>query len=187
MVAVFACVLLGLLAIHAPALAQGIGDVQVLTGETGPGAGVVFDLPDLEGGQTLYVYAQGTTGNLDPLVLLSDGDADQSALRSTFLAEVEQAVAAGSDPLEVIPEFADKNFLAWDDDSGRGLDAMFQFMVPADGPYKLTITSSPSAQTFGNFRLILGIDSPKVLTGQAEPTGSTIAVVNQGESRFNKG
>ena len=187
LVAVFACVLLGLLAIHAPALAQGIGDVQVLTGETGPGAGVVFDLLDLEGGQTLYVYAQGTTGNLDPLVLLSDGDADQSALRSTFLAEVEQAVAAGRDPLEVIPEFADRNFLAWDDDSGRGLDATFQFTIPVDGAYKLAITSSPSAQTFGNFRLILGIDSPEVLTGQAEPTGSTIAVVNQGESRFNKG
>jgi hypothetical protein len=182
---VFACMVIGLLAISTHSMAQELAEVQELTGETGPGAGVVYDLPNLEQGQTLYVYAQGTSGNLDPIVFLSDGDADQSAIRSEFVAEVEQAVAAGRDPLEVIPEFADRNFLEWDDDSGRGLDAMFQFMIPADGAYKLAITSSPSAQTFGNFRLLLGLDSPEVLTGQAEPSGSTIAVINQDESRFN--
>ncbi|HCB50260.1 MAG TPA: hypothetical protein DEP47_12250, partial [Chloroflexi bacterium] len=182
---VFACMVIGLLAISTASMAQELAEVQELTGETGPGAGVVYDLPNLEQGQTLYVYAQGTSGNLDPIVFLSDGDADQSAIRSEFVAEVEQAVAAGRDPLEVIPEFADRNFLEWDDDSGRGLDAMFQFMIPADGAYKLAITSSPSAQTFGNFRLLLGLDSPEVLTGQAEPSGSTIAVINQDESRFN--
>jgi hypothetical protein len=174
-----------ILASITPANAQGPTAVQTLTGETGPGAGVVYNLPNLERGQTLYVYAQGISGNLDPLALLTEGDADQTAVRANFNAEVQQAIAAGRDPLEVIPEFANKNFLAWDDDSGRGLDAAFQFTAPADGDYKLTITSAPSAQTFGDFRLLLGIDGPEVLTGQAEPTGDTIAILNPGESLFN--
>ena len=182
---VFASTLIGLLAITLPAKAQESAEVQALTGETGPGAAIVYDLLDLKRGQILYVYAQGTSGNLDPLLLVTDGDADQNALRPNFIAEVQQAIAAGRDPLEVIPEFADKNFLAWDDDSGQGLDAMLQFMVPADGAYKLSITSSPSAQTFGAFRMLIGIDSPEVLTGQAQPTGAAIATVNQDESSFN--
>ncbi len=182
---VFASTLIGLLAITIPAKAQELAEVQELTGDMGPGAALVYDLPQLKRGQILYVYAQGTSGNLDPLVLITDGDADQSDMRSNFIAEVQQAIAAGRDPLEVIPEFADRNFLAWNDDSGQGLDAALQFMVPADGAYKLTITSSPSAQTFGAFRMLIGIDSPEILTGQAEPTTSTIAVLNQGESLFN--
>jgi hypothetical protein len=168
-----------------PAQAQELTAVQTLTGETGPGAGVVYNLPNLERGQTLFVYAHGTSGNLDPLAILTDGAVDQVAIRANFMAEVQQAVAAGRDPLEVIPEFAGKAFLAWDDDSGQGMDAAFQFKIPADGDYKLAITSAPSAQTFGDFELVLGLNAPEVLTGQAEPTGDTIAVVNQAESRFN--
>jgi hypothetical protein len=117
--------LVSLLASITPAHAQGPTAVQTLTGETGPGAGVVYNLPNLERGQTLFVYAHGTSGNLDPLALLSEGDADQAAIRANFVAEVQQAVAAGRDPLEVIPEFADKAFLAWDDDSGQGLTLRF--------------------------------------------------------------
>jgi len=63
--------------------------------------------------------------------------------------------------------------------------AAFQFRIPADGDYKLAITNAPSAQTFGDFELLLGLNAPEVLTGQAEPTGDTIAVLNQAESRFN--
>jgi len=178
-------VLFSLLVSITPANAQGPTAVQTLTGETGPGAGVVYNLPNLERGQTLYVYAQGISGNLDPLALLIEGDADQAAVRANFASEVQQAVADGRDPLEVIPEFADKTFLAWDDDSGHGLDATFQFKAPADGDYKLAVTSAPSAQTFGEFRLLLGLDVPAVLTGRAEPTGDTIAILNQEESLFN--
>ncbi len=56
-----------------PARAQEPTAVQLLTGETGPGAGVVYDLPDLGRGQTLHVYARSTSGNLDPLALMPLG------------------------------------------------------------------------------------------------------------------
>lgn len=177
--------LIWLLAINSAAKAQESAEVQTLTGETGPGAAVVFDLPDLRSGQILYIYAQGISGNLDPMLFVTDGDVDQSTVRATFTADVQQAIVAGRDPLEVIPEFADRNFLSWDDDSGQGLDAALQFMVPSDGDYKLAIGSSPSAQTFGAFRLLIGIDKAEVLTGQAESTGSTIAILNEDESRLN--
>ena len=109
MIAVF-CVLASI----TPVSAQGPAAVQLLTGETGPGAAVVYNLPNLERGQTLYVYAGGISGNLDPLALLIEGDVNQATARANFVAEVQKAVAAGRDPLEVIPEFANKSFLAWD-------------------------------------------------------------------------
>ncbi len=174
-----------LLVVIGPVQAQGVTAVQTLTGETGPDAGVVYDLPNLKRGQTLYVYAQGISGNLDPLALLMEDDADQAAVRANFVAEVQQAIAAGRDPLEIIPEFADNAFPAWDDDSGHGYAATFEFKIPANDDYQLVVTGTPSTKTFGAFQLLLGLNEPAVLTGQAKPTGDTIAVLNQKESRFN--
>ncbi len=174
-----------LLIIITPAYAQDPASVQLLTGETGSGVGVVYNLPNLQRGQTLYVYAQGISGNLDPLTILVEGEVDQATVRADFGDDVKQALAAGRDPLDVIPEFANKSFLAWDDDSGQGYDAAFEVKIPADGDYQLTVTSSPSAQTFGDFQLLLGLNKPAVLSGQAKPTGKPIAELNQTESRFN--
>jgi hypothetical protein len=176
-------VALGLAGDPAPALAQSGGSVQVLTGQVEPGRGAFYDLPRLRQGQTLYVYAEGTSGNLDPFAGVGGAELDGTTLRDDFYAEVDRAIDGGQDPLAAIPEIVDQFLLAWDDDSGTGYAAALTFPVPADGNYQLLVTSNPAYQTFGEYRLTVGLDAPDVLTGEAEPTGDTIAVLDLAASR----
>jgi hypothetical protein len=158
-----------------PARAQQAGPVQVLNGRIEDNA-VAYQLPDMKKGDTLYLYAGGTSQNFDPFVAVADSSLQLVGLRDRFYSSVDAAITAGSDPLEVVPEFADATFLAWDDDSGSGHDAATQLLIPADGDYQLLVFSTPAPKTFGDFRLLVGINTPAVLTGQAEPTGEAIAI-----------
>jgi hypothetical protein len=170
-----------------PAYAQegSQGQVQLLTGRAAPGAGSFYLLPNLKQGQTLYVYSQGTSGNLDPLLLLSDKTLDRFTVGEEFRTDVEQAIAAGRDPLEVVPEFADQFFTAWDDDSGLGYAAALEYPIPADGDYKLAVITTPAKNTSGQFRLLIGLDTPDVLGGSAEVTGDTIAIIDEENTQAN--
>ena len=161
------------------------GPIQEIAGRTEPGRAVVYSLPNLRRGETLFVHATGTSGNLDPIMALTDASLDASTLVEDFEAEVNLAIAEGRDPLVAIPEIADGLFLAWDDDSGAGYAAAFEFTVPADGDYRLLVTSTPAQNTFGNYRLRVGLDTPEVLTGEAKPTGDTIAILDEAASRIN--
>jgi hypothetical protein len=138
-----------------------------------------YMLPGLKVGQTLYVYANGTSGNLDPLVALVDADTDLDSLKEDFFSQVLAGADAGRDPLLVINEVADQLFLAWDDDSGTGYDAAFEYFIRRDGDYRLFITSPPSNPTFGEYRLQIGLNAPKVLEGSALATGDSIAYLDQ--------
>jgi hypothetical protein len=159
------------------AQAQEGGQVQELLGRIDLAQpNKVYLLSDLKQGQTLYVHMQGTSGNLDPLVGVLDSDADVDALGIEFRTAVEQAVVEGEDPLGVIPQFADERFLGWDDDSGQGYSAAMEFPIPADGDYLLLAGDAPFPGTFGQFRLLIGLDAPQVLTGEATPTGEVLAV-----------
>ena len=163
------------------------GAVQMLTGHIEPGDGAFFYvISGLERGQTLYVYASGTSGNLDPFVALADNPIDRETEREAFDAEVEAAIDEGRDPLTVVPQFADDSFVAWDDDSGTGYDAAFEYRVPQDGDFYLTLFSTPAQDTFGDFRLLIGIDAPDVLSGESEPTGDTIAILDRGASAIGE-
>ncbi len=154
--------------------------VQVVTGYIEPENGAVFyAISDLARGQTLYVYASGTSGNLDPFLALADHKIDRETARDSFEEEVAAATADGRDPLEVIPQFADELFVAWDDDSGMGYAGAFEYRVPAGGDYYLIVMSTPARQTFGDFRLAIGIDAPDVLSDGAQPTGDTIAMLDR--------
>jgi hypothetical protein len=164
------------------ALAQARGPVQALDGTLGPGEFLNYRLPDLREGQTLYVYLAGTSGNLDPTAGLVDASADLEALEVEYLGAVQQALAEGRDPLLAAREAADALFLAWVDDSGEGLAAAMGFPVPADGDYRLLVSGALSAlghSTFGDYRLLVGLDAPEVLSGEASPTGETKALLDR--------
>jgi hypothetical protein len=96
-------------------------------------------------------------------------------LRDTFWDQVELLVNQGQDPLQAVPEIYDNLFVAWDDDSGDGYAAALEFDVPTEGQYQLLITQSPGADTFGEYELLLGLNAPEVLTGEAEESGDAIA------------
>jgi hypothetical protein len=157
--------------------AQESGEVQTLTGSLEMGEFLTYRLPGLKSGQTLYVYMQGTSGNLDPVVGLTEGDADPLALEEQYLSEVQRAIAESRDPLLAVRTAFDKSLLAWDDDSGGGLAAAFASPVPADGDYFLLVSSALSGlgrNTFGGYRLTVGLNAPEVLTGEIPLEAGTL-------------
>ena len=165
----------------APAAAQERGKVQELTGTIEPGEIIIYDLPSLRQGQKLYVYATATSGNLDPIIFITDTDFHPDILEADFESAMDQAVQGGIDPLEVIEEVRDQHALAWDDDSGGGLSAALTFVVPEDGDYRLVTggaLSIAAGQTFGDYRILVGLTAPQVLEGEAAATGDTLAILN---------
>jgi hypothetical protein len=179
----FICLLISTVA------AQENASVQILTGRIEPGQAVVYDLPGLQAGQTLYAYAEGTSGDLDPFLAVASPNLNGSQLRTQFEADVNRSLAAGQDPFKVIPAIGNQYFLAWNDDTNGTYDAALQYRIPTRGDYLLIIFSSPAEllRTFGDYRLLVGIDAPQVLTGQAESTGATIAVLNTSASKTRVG
>jgi len=79
----------------APVHAEDDGPVQVLTGYYESGSILLFTLPDLTQGDTLYVYGSRASRNLDPFIGLSDTFYDSKTLEEVFLSEVNRAVARG--------------------------------------------------------------------------------------------
>lgn len=154
--------------------AQG-GPVQDITGRIEMGDLAVYRLPDLKAGRILYARVQGISGNLDPFLVLIRPGIDLDALQKAFRTELEKTIAEGGDPLVMIPEFAERHKIIWDDDGGKGYAAALRYRIPADGTYFITVRSSFARQTFGNYRLLIGIDEPAVLTGNARPRGEAVA------------
>jgi hypothetical protein len=164
------------------------GRIEVLTGYIPPEGGNFYDLPDLATGDMLYVYVEQISGNLDPYAALMKPGVARQSLRSLFEADVEEAIAQGRDPFLVIPEFSDRYFLAWDDDSGEGYASSFEYAIPGDGTYILLVTNSPAEmERFGDYRLLIGINAPEVLSGEGQPTGDSIAILDRERSGIDIG
>ncbi len=184
-VVVSAAVLLGVMATMMPVRAQGDHQVEILTGRIEPREIMVYTLPNLIEGDTLYVYATTLSGNLDPFVGIAEAGVDADALRDDFNLEVNQAIKKGRDPTEVIPEFANAVFLAWNDDQGTSYDAAAQWAIAPGGEYRLLLFPTPAnIDSFGQYQLTVGINAPEVLTGRAEATGDTIAVLDREASHI---
>ena len=142
--------------------------VQILDGRIfGPEDSKQYALPNLLQGDTLYVYVQGISGNLDPFVALLSSDQLKGVKASEFYEEVDLAIENKRDPLLVVSDYADRKFLAWDDDSGGGFTAAFEYSIPIDGSYYLVVISSPFTQSFGDYQLTVGLNAPQALTGNA--------------------
>ena len=167
--------LLFLLLAALPVWAQVGGRVQVLTGEMEPGGQAVYLLKGLRQGQRLYVYADTTSGNFDPIVALLDADTDLEALNAASQKALEAMSTRPQSAASAIDAFRDQYTLAWDDDSGEGYAAALEYEVPKSGDYRLLVSGALSAlgrQTLGTYRLLVGVNAPQVLSGEAEPTGA---------------
>lgn len=167
-----------------PGHAQERRSVQVLTQRIEAGDVHYYQLPDLNAGETLSIYVMGTSGNFDPFAALIDGGVEPSVLEESFFAEIEQAVVNGEDPFVVLPQVVSSLFVAWDDDSGGGYDAVFSKRIPEDGDYQLLVSSSPGRKTYGDYMLLIGINAPEVLTGDALPTDNGIAILDRAASEM---
>jgi hypothetical protein len=100
----------------------------------------------------------------------------------SYKKDVAELVASSPYPLIDLPALRDKYTLTWDDDSGPGSSAALSFNAPEDGDYYLLASSSLSSagrSTAGDYRLLIGLDTPQVLDGTAEPTGVVIVVQDQ--------
>jgi hypothetical protein len=158
------------------AFAQGLPQVQEFEGMIAHADDVdAVLLENLERGRTIYAYAEATSGNFDPFLGLLPGDFVPGSLSGRFDEEVAQATAENRDPLLVVEDFSERNFLAWDDDSGGGFSATFEFEVPADGDYLLILIGSPFSDSFGGYRMQVGLDASLVLLGQASAEGDPFA------------
>ena len=153
--------------------------VEELSGILGLGDVHFYTLPDLRRGDTLYTYVEGLSGNLDPFLALSGTDLHPGRLKEEYLAMVDREVTSGRDPLLAIPEIAARFFYAWDDDSGLGYSSALSYTVRQSGDYQLIVLGSPAHDTFGAYRLLIGINSPEILGGAAVTTGDTIAFLNR--------
>jgi hypothetical protein len=177
-IAILALLLCSLFLLSPPASAQK-PSIQLIEGSINLGEIDVFRLPGLVGGQTLYLSMQATSGNLDPVIGIIPGDSDLPKLRDQYTAELEQLASSSKEPLTELEALYERYFLAGDDDSGPGYSAALAFQVPQNGDYILIASGSLSAAgrgTFGDYRLLLGFDSPDVLNGTAQPNGASIAI-----------
>ena len=124
-------------------------------------------------GDKIYVRVEATSGNLDPFVALLSSEQLAGTTRGEFEEEVQLAIENNRDPLLVVSDYADSNFLAWDDDSGGGFSAAFEFTIPQDGEYFLLVFGSPFTDSFGDYQLVVGLNAPQVLSGNTTTKGDT--------------
>jgi hypothetical protein len=156
--------------------------IQGLNGHLAPGQIDVYRMQGLKAGQVVTAFMGTTSGNLDPILGVLPADEMISLKIASYSQAVQDLMATSEYPLLDLPVLRDDTFLAWDDDSGPGYSAALTFSVPRDGDYYLIASSSLSAagrQTAGNYRLLVGLDAPQVMTGTATPTGAQIAVQDQ--------
>lgn len=178
---IFVAIML-LIPIGVPTVAAQDGDTETINVQLFDGS--IADSDDLKNytlinlsqGDKLYIYVKGMSGNLDPFVALLTPEQLSGTKAGEFDKEVQQAIEENRDPLLVLTDFSDRNFLAWDDDSGGGFSAAIEFTVPEDGTYHLVVLSSPFTNSFGNYRLLVGLNAPQVLSGSAISQGETFVI-----------
>ncbi len=170
-----------------PANAQDPGPIQRITGVLSPDEALYFQINGVREGQTLYAFADNTSGNLDAFLALLPGDTDVDLLRQQFAEGVAARLAAGEGPIVAAEETAEALSLIWNDDLDDTHAAGFAFEVPADGDYLLLLRSSLARSTFGAYTLLVGLDAPEVLSGQATSRGATLAVKDEERSTHTRG
>lgn len=143
-----------------------------------PGGQAVYLLSGLKRGQVLTIYVEATSGNLDPIAALLPSTPELADTLERYQTAVQEATSQALDASQAINALRDQYTLVWDDDSGTGYAAAFEYEIPQDGDYQLLISgalSSLGRATFGSYRLLAGLDAPQVLSGAAETAGEPFA------------
>ena len=148
--------------------------VQRITDRLHAGEIHAYSLKDLQIGDRLTFSMKATSGDLDPAIGIMDTSSSPQEFMTRMRADVQSLVSKSNDPALALNEVRNRYFLAWDDDTGDGYAAAFQFDVPASGDYVLLAASSLSAfgrATAGDYELLIGLDAPDARAG-AEPGGT---------------
>jgi hypothetical protein len=161
---------------------QELPKVQVLYENLQPGESHYFDIPNLSVGDTLYVNIENLSGNLDPILGITKDNSDFRQFEEYFAIEIPEKIEKGGEFAEIFPDFADNFFITWDDNSGVLSDASITFRVPESGDYQLVVAGTyyqlqrgdKYYNTFGKYRLNIGVNAPEVLKGNAKATGDKI-------------
>lgn len=157
--------------------------VQELSGLLTADTIAVYRLLNLKEGQRLYVRMENTYGNLDPFLMLFSGETSPKDINTQLTTAIDQVIAEGGDPLATLPQIYDAVSVVWNDDFRSSLNSAFEVTVPADGTYYLAAAPAPFTDSFGAYRLLLGLNKPEVLDGVSQTTGDILAVLDPAVSR----
>lgn len=168
------------------------GDYRLLLGYNEPDI-LVGDAPST--GAEIAVFFEGEDGGTstassdeNPVQEVFGGVSEETefVFYDLFGAEAGQTLYfyAESDEFDTMIVLGDLDFteeFARDDDGGGGTNSALEFTIPEDGDYSIAITDCCASDAEGEFRLLIGIDEPAVLTGEAEPNGGQIVVAFAGQ------
>jgi hypothetical protein len=147
---------------------------QELRGHLETGEIASFSLPDLQQGQVLFIRAESASGDLDPFVVLVKAQASLERIASLLTP----AKALATDET-IAKRLTAAPVLAWNDDAKGYHSAVLEYRIPATGDYRLIVSSTPVQPTFGDYRLLIGVDTPRVLSGAVQPSGVSLAFADQ--------
>ncbi len=155
------------------------GQVQVINDRIFVDERHYFVLPDLKQGDILTVAMSNVTGNLDPILFLSTPEVFTEELLGEMRAELAQRIEAGEDSVLAMSEILVANSLAANDNFGTDSSAAFEYEIPEDGDYLLLALGALMNETAGEYELVVGINAPEILAGQARSTGDEIAFLDK--------
>jgi hypothetical protein len=156
--------------------------VQILTDYLQLGESHYYNFSNLQKGDTIYVNMERISGNLDPILGITKDRDDFISFEEFYIHQIPESLEKGLEFTEVLPDFANDYFLAWDDNSGKLSDASLTYQVQEDGDYQLIVAGSyyqlrrddKYYNTFGQYRLSIGVSAPEVHDGESKSTGHNL-------------
>lgn len=156
--------------------------VQILTENLQLGESHYYNFSNLQKGDTIYVNMERISGNLDPILGITKDRDDFISFEDFYIHQIPESLEKGLDFTEIFPDFANEFFIAWDDNGGELSDSSLTYQVQEEGDYQLVVSGSYYQlrrdnryyNTFGKYRLSIGVNAPEVLTGEAKSTKQTV-------------
>ena len=156
--------------------------VEILTENLQLDESHYYNFIDLKKGDTIYINMERISGNLDPILGITKDRSDFTLFEDFYTQHIPKSLEKGLDFTEILPDFANDYFLVWDDNSGKLSDASLTYQVQEDGNYQLIVAGSyyqlrrddKYYNTFGQYRLSIGVNAPEVHDGEAKSTGHNL-------------